>query len=182
MLLLLSCFSRVQLGKTPYTAAHQAPPTLGSSRLEQWSGLPFPSPMHANEKWKWSRSVVSDSSRPHGLQPTRLLHPWDFPGKSTGVGRQCLLQVLCYRYGKTGRFHYTSRPSKKSWFRSINVASLRIFSPPRYLWGISAHHLLGPHVLKLGSPSLPRHLLSWALLKKKWSHSVVSNSLWPHGL
>ena len=27
-----------------------------------------------------------DSSRPHGLQPTRLLRPWDFPGKSTGVG------------------------------------------------------------------------------------------------
>src|SRR5574337_1233420 len=25
---------------------------------------------------------MSDSSRPHGLQPTRLLHPWDFPGKS----------------------------------------------------------------------------------------------------
>ena len=35
-------------------------------------------------------SVVSDSVRPHGLQPTRLLHPWDFPGKSTGVGCQCL--------------------------------------------------------------------------------------------
>ena len=35
---------------------------------------------------------MSDSSRPHGLQPTRLLHPWDFPGKSTGVGCQCLLQ------------------------------------------------------------------------------------------
>ena len=30
--------------------------------------------------------VVSDSWRPHGLQPTRLLHPWDFPDKSTGVG------------------------------------------------------------------------------------------------
>ena len=27
----------------------------------------------------------------HGLQPTRLLHPWDFPGKSTGVGCHCLL-------------------------------------------------------------------------------------------
>ena len=37
-------------------------------------------------KWKWGRSVVSDSLRPHGLQPTRLLRPWDFPGKSTGVG------------------------------------------------------------------------------------------------
>ena len=34
-------------------------------------------------KGKGSRSVVSDSLQPHGLQPTRLLHPWDFPGKST---------------------------------------------------------------------------------------------------
>ena len=35
---------------------------------------------------------MSDSSRPHGLQPTRLLHPRDFPGKSTGVGCHCLLR------------------------------------------------------------------------------------------
>ena len=60
--------------------------SLGFSRQEHWSGLPFPSPVHESEKWKWSRSVVSDCSRPHGLQPTRLLCPWDFPGKSTGVG------------------------------------------------------------------------------------------------
>ena len=33
-------------------------------------------------KWQWSHSVVSDSSGPHGLQPTRFLHPWDFPGRS----------------------------------------------------------------------------------------------------
>ena len=46
----------------PQTAAHQAPPSLGFSRQEHWSGLPFPSPMHESEKWKWSRSVVSDSS------------------------------------------------------------------------------------------------------------------------
>ena len=37
-------------------------------------------------KRKWSLSVMSDSLRPHGLWPTRLLHPWDSPGKSTGVG------------------------------------------------------------------------------------------------
>ena len=36
---------------------------------------------------------MSDSSRPHGLQPTRLLRPWDFPGKSTGVGCHCLLRA-----------------------------------------------------------------------------------------
>ena len=50
--------------------------------------------MHASEKWKWSRSVVSDSLRPHGLQPTRLLCPWHFPGMSTGVGCHCLLHPL----------------------------------------------------------------------------------------
>ena len=77
----------------PETAAHQAPPSLGFSRQEHWSGLPLPSPMCESEKWKWSRSVVFDSSRPHGLQPTRLLHPWDFPGKSTGVGCHCLLRT-----------------------------------------------------------------------------------------
>ena len=79
-------------------AAHQASPSLGFSRQEHWSGLPFPSPVHETEKWKWSCSVVSDSSRPHGLQPTRILHPWDFPGKSTGVGCHCLLQVYSIVY------------------------------------------------------------------------------------
>ena len=72
-------------------AAHQAPLSLGFSRQEHWNGLPFPSPMHESEKWKGSRSVMSDSSRLHGLQPTRLLCLWDFPGKSTGVGCHCLL-------------------------------------------------------------------------------------------
>ena len=45
LLLLLSPFSRVRL----CAAAHQAPPSLGFSRQEHWSGLPFPSPMHENE-------------------------------------------------------------------------------------------------------------------------------------
>ena len=93
LLLLLSHFSRVRLCVSPYMAAHQAPPSLGFSRQEHWSGLPFPSPMHESEKWKWSCSVMSDSWRPYGLQPTRLLRPWDFPGKSTGVGCHCLLQL-----------------------------------------------------------------------------------------
>jgi len=62
--------------------------------LWHWSGLPFPSPMYESGKWKWSRSVMSDSSQPHGLQPTRLLCPWDFPGKSTGVGCHRLLLIL----------------------------------------------------------------------------------------
>ena len=44
LLLLLSRFSCVRLCVTPEMAAHQAPPSLGFSRQEHWSGLPFPSP------------------------------------------------------------------------------------------------------------------------------------------
>ena len=50
LLLLLSRFSRVRLCATPETAAHQAPPSLGFSRQEYWSGLLFPSPIHESEK------------------------------------------------------------------------------------------------------------------------------------
>ena len=135
--LLLSRFSRVQLFATPWTAAYQAPPSMGFSRQEYWSGMPLPSPviilaaaaaaaakslqlcptlcdpidgsppgtpcpwdspgkntgvgchfLLQCRKVKSEREVaqLSNSSRPHGLQPTRLLHPWDFPGKSIGVG------------------------------------------------------------------------------------------------
>ena len=41
-----------------------------------------------------SRSVVSDSSQPHRLQPARLLSPWNSPGKNTGVGCRALLQWI----------------------------------------------------------------------------------------
>ena len=40
---------------------------------------------------------MSDSSQPHGLQPTRLLWPWDSPGKSTGVGAIAFSGDSCYQ-------------------------------------------------------------------------------------
>ena len=53
ILLLLSHFSRVRLCVTLQTAAHQAPPSLGFSRQEHWSGLPFPSlPWNTTQQWK----------------------------------------------------------------------------------------------------------------------------------
>ena len=42
----------------------------------------------------WVASVVSNSVRPHRWQPTRLRHPWDSPGKNTGVGCHFLLQCM----------------------------------------------------------------------------------------
>ena len=41
-----------------------------------------------------SHSVVSDSLRPHGLWPARLLCPWDFPGKNTEVGCHFLFRGI----------------------------------------------------------------------------------------
>ena len=70
-------------------------PWILQARTLEWVAILFSS------AWKWkvkgSHSVLSDSSQPRGLQPTRLLHPWDFPEKSTGVGCHCFLQVWHYK-------------------------------------------------------------------------------------
>ena len=64
-------------------------PRILQARILEWVAISF------SNAWKWSHSVVSDSSRPHGLQPTQLLHPWEFPGKNTGVGCHRLFHLLC---------------------------------------------------------------------------------------
>ena len=64
-------------------------PGILQARTLEWVAISF------SNAWKWSRSVVSNSQRPYGLQSTMLLRPWDFPGKSTGVGCHCLLWQMC---------------------------------------------------------------------------------------
>ena len=81
LLLLLSRFSRVQLYETPETAAHKAPPSLGFSRQEHWSGLPLPSPMQESEsEVAQSCLTLSDpmdcslpGSSAHGIFHARVL-------------------------------------------------------------------------------------------------------------
>ena len=46
---------------------------------------------------------MSGSLRPHGLYPTRLLCPWDFPGRNTGVGCHALLQGIFWTQGSNQR-------------------------------------------------------------------------------
>ena len=79
LLLLLSRVSRVRLCATSRTAAHQAPPALGFSRQEHWSGLPFPSPMRESEVAQ-SCPTLSDpmdcslpGSSVHGILQARVL-------------------------------------------------------------------------------------------------------------
>ena len=76
--------SHVWLSATPWTAAYQAPPSMGFSRQEYWSGVPLPSLCLV------TRSCLT-FLQPQELQPTRLFCPWDFPGKNTGVGCHFLL-------------------------------------------------------------------------------------------
>ena len=79
--MLLSRFSSVRLCATPETAAHQAPPSLGFSRQEHWSGLPFPSPMHESESEVTQSCLTlgnpTDYSPPgssiHGIFQARVL-------------------------------------------------------------------------------------------------------------
>ena len=55
----------------------------------------------------FSSSVVSDSSQPHGLQPTRLLCPWDSPGKKPGASCHFLLQRIFPTQGSNpGLLHW----------------------------------------------------------------------------
>ena len=101
LLLLLSHFSHVWLCDSIDSSPPGSPvPGILQARTVEWVAISFSSAW----KWKWSRSIVSDSSRPHGLQPTRLLHPWDFPVKSTGVGCHRLLRSAC-----------TTRPQISKW-------------------------------------------------------------------
>ena len=89
-LLLLNHFSCVRLYVNPIDGSPSGSPVPGilQARTLEWVAISFSNTW----KWKWNLSVVSDPQQPHGLQPSRLLHPWDFPGKSTGVGCHCLLR------------------------------------------------------------------------------------------
>ena len=58
-------------------------------RLLSHSCLPF-----VFKSPKSYQKSVSDPVRPHRRQPTRLPHPWDSPGKNTGVGCHFLLQCM----------------------------------------------------------------------------------------
>ena len=74
-----------------------------------------------------SRSVVSDSLQLHGLQPARLLSPWNSPGKNTGVGWHSLLQEIFLTQGlnlvlwhcRQNRYHLSHQESHILWITHI---------------------------------------------------------------
>ena len=100
------------------------PLSLGFSRQEYWSGLPFPSPMHESEKWKWSRSVVSDPQWPHGLQAPASM---GFSRQEYWSGKTLLYQLEIYKCGR-GRswewaFSFKDLPQVRSFSRTTGANS-----------------------------------------------------------
>ena len=71
----------------PGSSAHE----IFQARVLEWVAIAF---SNRDSCCCCVTSVMSDSVQPHGLQPTRLLPPWDSPGKNTGVGCHFLLQCM----------------------------------------------------------------------------------------
>ena len=106
----LSSFSHLQLFATPWTAACQSPLSMGFSRQPYWSGLPCPPPGDLPDPGIKLVSLMSPALAgvSEGVKllscfrlfatpwmvATRLLCPWDFPGKSSGVDCHFLLQGI----------------------------------------------------------------------------------------
>ena len=90
-------------------------------------------------------SVVSDSVQPHRRQPTRLPHPWDSPGKNTGVSCHLLLQCM------------------KIKSQSEVAQSCLTLSDPMdcSLPGSSIHGIFQARVLEWGAIAFSQHYLKW---------------------
>ena len=104
---------------------------------------------------------MSDSVRRHRLQPTRLPHPWDSPGKNTGVGCHCLLQCM------------------KVKSESEAAQSCPTLSDPMdcSLPGSSTHGIFQARVLEWAAIAFSQHLLGYAKCvakEKGLSPAVVS--------
>ena len=88
--------SRVRLFMTPWTAAHQAPPSMGFSRQEYWSGVPLPSPEQKKHRCKEVFWTLQEKARVGWFERIALkyvyYHMWN----------RSPVQVWCMRQGAQG--------------------------------------------------------------------------------
>ena len=106
--------------------------------LTKWKMLFYP------QKVCVSRSVMPDSLRPHGLQSTRFLCPWDFLGKDTGVGCHFLLQGIFPTQGSNpGLLHCRQILYRLTYPQKVQVCERKRFlSWPLKMtaWSLSSYH------------------------------------------
>jgi len=94
----MKSLSHVQLFATPWTVAHQAPPSMGFSRQEYWRGLPFPSPHTC--PWGFLDSSVGKESACNSRDPNSIPGLWRSPGEGLGYPLQYSLGFPCGSAGK----------------------------------------------------------------------------------
>ena len=119
--------SRVRLLATPWTAAYQAPPSMGFSRQEYWSGVPLPSPSQVllpkiKLPWQVIDTTVHSGSRPHA----------PFRKYCDPQTESCLIHVICiYSHNMHLSFAFQTEKNRKyiqSIIWSIPWHSLNLFS------------------------------------------------------
>ena len=87
---IVKSLSRVRLFATPWTIAHQAPPSMGFSRQEYWSGLPFPSPGDLPDPGIKPRSPALQADTLTSAPPEALFtHAQILKGKGS-AGHSCV--------------------------------------------------------------------------------------------
>ena len=101
------------------------------------------------------RSVMSNCLQLHGLQPARLLSPWDFPGKNTGAGCHFLLQGIFPTKGSNAHLPHWQRDSllaKPRYFSQFYISSLnslpelRIITSNAYLTSLPEYFSSSPNL------------------------------------
>ena len=140
--MLLSCFSRVQLCATPQMAAHQAPLSLGFSRQEHWSGLPFPSSVHKSEVKVKSLSRVRLLATPWTAS-YQAPPPMGFPRQEywSGVPSPSLVAFIrCLENYGSGHFP-SSRGNQNVFLSCLLMTPARSFSLPSIPAGGRLCHL-----------------------------------------
>ena len=110
-----------------------------------------------------SHSILPDSSRPRGLQPTRLLYPWGFPGKNSGQGCSSLLHttLLCAPY-----YYYPAYLAKKTEVQGGSMMCRRTHSLVVVDPG-SEHRITPKPVTLFPTPHHFNKRSKWNFLKKR---------------
>ena len=101
----MKLLSRVRLLETPWTAAYKAALSMGTSRQENWNGVPLPSPLSSlTRDQTWATTVNAPS--PKLWAPRELLRswrqdsltgwPWTTVQRSIGGRKNCRRLSLCF--------------------------------------------------------------------------------------
>ena len=135
-------------------------PGILQARTLEWVAISFSN--DESEKWKWSHSVMSNSQQPHGLQPTRFLCPWDFPGKSIGVGCHFLLQRIFPTYDLNSLTLYADTHLSYQGSPSVRMAIIKKSTDKKYWTGCGENGTL---------------LHCWWECKLKWMKATMENSV-----